>query len=78
MLKLRDDHAAVLNTTAMVRQGVELATSNVEWVKDFYPTVIQWLKTENKPTPSSAPIPSQNVLLPLMEALLLLIFVKLF
>ncbi|XP_046441609.1 aminopeptidase Ey-like [Daphnia pulex] len=55
LIKLRDDHFDVLGSSKSVKQGVELAQSNVLWVEQHYSEVITWLKKQ-KITSSSAAI----------------------
>ena len=52
LIQLRDDHMDVLGSSKSVKQGVELAQSNVQWVEQHYSEVVDWLK--NQKVPSSA------------------------
>ncbi|XP_032798708.2 aminopeptidase N [Daphnia magna] len=49
LTKLSTDHSSSFNS-ASARQGLELAQTNVRWVKKHYGTIVNWLKSQNSAT----------------------------
>ena len=49
-----------LGSLKSVKQGIELAKSNIQWVADFSSEIIDWVKTENE---ASAVTPSPRTTL---------------
>lgn len=79
------DHMDVLGTSKTALQGLEIAQANVQWVKNNYETIINWLQDQQptqppvvqstlKPmttTPSSASSYNAKIFVPLSAIVVL-------